>query len=326
MHVAKDRHKYKLVKTDDGLYKIIGPDGEAITDQAYSEVELFNDSRYRIHWEPYPTDVSIDYIFAVKEKVNWNELKSYYAIEFNGLFPFLYEIISLLYFRYQVKQNKIERWKFITPTAEPLTEAVYDEIDPFVSGIAFVQIRTKWGAIDKTGKEILPVKYDKLGFVLNFDKNANLSNLAYITVTIGGKSGIYSLTGEMLIEPIYTSLRLINWEAALILRKNHSFNYGYLSEGIEMEKFRKLPLDEMVRLLPRRHYFMSFDSRKKKENYLFCQTDKGFKKILYDEDEYLYDFSFLNVSFKTGTINMSCKNGYYEITSDGDLKKYHGYR
>ena len=57
----------------------------------------------------------------------------------------------------QVKIN--DKWGFIDKTGMEITP-LYDEIDSFIEGIARVKLNEKYGFIDKTLKEITPIKYD----------------------------------------------------------------------------------------------------------------------------------------------------------------------
>lgn len=324
--MTKAKYKYNAVKTESGNYKIVDEAGAPITNQEYSAVELFNYQRHDFNpFVSYPTDAPIEYIFSVTETAKWDDLKNYYAIELKGLFHFLYDIFSLLLFWFEVKRGKVERWKYITATGEFITKAVYDDTYPFVSGVAFVRIKNKWGVVDNTGKEIIPLKYDKVEFIFNFSEYGEMSNAAYIKVTLGKKFGIYSLKGAMLIEPTYTSLRSITWEAVSILQKNHSFGYGYLTESLAAGHLKSLPLNEMINRLPKRHFFLSFDNVEREVNYLFCEEDGDFKKTVFDSKEYHFDFDFMSVSYKTGTVTMTCADGNYEITSNGELTKHNRY-
>ena len=47
------------------------------------------------------------------------------------------------------------------PPAQPMHQAKkYDWKDKYYEGLAWVKLNGKWGFIDKTGKEVIPIKYD----------------------------------------------------------------------------------------------------------------------------------------------------------------------
>ena len=70
----------------------------------------------------------------------------------------------------------------------------YDRIYDFEDGLARVKTNNKWGLIDKTGKEIIPLKYDGID---NFSKDG------LAKVTLNGKDGFIDKTGKEIIPVKY---------------------------------------------------------------------------------------------------------------------------
>ena len=58
-----------------------------------------------------------------------------------------------------VELNKVRG--FIDKTGKEVIPIKYDAADNFSEGLARVQLNGKWGYIDKNGKEVLPIKYYK---------------------------------------------------------------------------------------------------------------------------------------------------------------------
>jgi hypothetical protein len=319
-------YKFNIIKTNHNTFKIVNSLGEFISNKEYADVDLFNYQRHDFNpFIEYPTDVKIDFIFAVKETADWDELKEYHKVKIEDFFTSLHEVFSLIIFWFQVKRKKVQKWRYISKDAKPITRVIYDETYPFVNGIAFVKIRNKWGALDSCGKEIISIMYDKIEFVFNHTEYGEMSNFEYIKVTLGENQGIYSVKGELLIDCKYGNLCSINAEAISILKKNHSFGYGYLTEVVNQEMFKREPINEMIKLIPKLHYFVGFKNTHPRVNYLFQNIDGAYCKEVLDKKNYHSYFDFLFVSYKTGTISLVCSKHYYEIYSNGYMKKFTGY-
>ena len=52
------------------------------------------------------------------------------------------------------------KWGFIDKTGKEVTPIKYDYAVGFSEGLASVKLNNKYGFIDKTGKEVIPIKYD----------------------------------------------------------------------------------------------------------------------------------------------------------------------
>ena len=74
------------------------------------------------------------------------------------------------------------KWGFIDKTGKEVITLKYDNASDFSEGLATVSINNKWGFIDKTGKEVIPFKYR---FTSNFSEglakgtNVNAAETAY---------------------------------------------------------------------------------------------------------------------------------------------------
>jgi hypothetical protein len=53
-----------------------------------------------------------------------------------------------------------DKWEVIDKTGKEITPLKYDEVYDFRDGFAMVRLNDKWGFIDTTGNVIIPLKYD----------------------------------------------------------------------------------------------------------------------------------------------------------------------
>ncbi|MDR0436983.1 MAG: WG repeat-containing protein [Bacteroidales bacterium] len=81
----------------------------------------------------------------------------------------------------------------------------YDYYEQFDRGLFVVQLNSKWGMIDKTGKEVLPIRYDYIGWF--FDELA--------PVQLNGRWGFVDATGAVVVPIVHT-----NRDAAFRARPN----------------------------------------------------------------------------------------------------------
>jgi hypothetical protein len=58
------------------------------------------------------------------------------------------------------EQDANGKWGFIDKTGKEVIPLKYDDARSFSEGLASVNLNGKWGYIDKTGKEVIPFKYD----------------------------------------------------------------------------------------------------------------------------------------------------------------------
>ena len=88
---------------------------------------------------------------------------------------------------------------------------LYDVASEFYEGIAIVGKNDKYGFIDKTGKEIIPLKYDKVQYFSE----------GLAAVKIGGKWGYIDKNDKMVIPPKYSEAEYFLDGVARV------FNYSY---------------------------------------------------------------------------------------------------
>ena len=85
------------------------------------------------------------------------------------------------------------KWGFIDKSGREVILLKYDAAGSFSEGLAYIKIGGKWGFIDKTGREVIPPKYNY----------ANSFSYGLAPVQIGEKWGFIDKTGREVIVPKY---------------------------------------------------------------------------------------------------------------------------
>ncbi len=91
----------------------------------------------------------------------------------------------------EVKRN--DKYGFIDTTGTEVVPVKYDKVDDFSEGLAGVKLNDKWGFIDTTGQEIIALKYDEVGYFSEGLASVQLNN----------KFGFVNTTGQEVIPLIY---------------------------------------------------------------------------------------------------------------------------
>lgn len=127
-----------------------------------------------------------------------------------------------------------------------ITDFIFDDASLFSGGLAGVQILGKWGFIDTTGKEVIPLKYSSVGNFkeglcrVYFDKNCGFIDKAgkeiialkydwaedykegLSKVRKDGKEGLIDVNGDVVIPIIYDSIE--DFEQGLAKVKMYRFD------------------------------------------------------------------------------------------------------
>lgn len=148
---------------------------------------------------------------------------------------------------YQVSENSQKKYGLLATSGKELTPPVYEEIKPFYEGMAVmiknnmmgalnmegkevaaarysksgvekftegmcrVNWNGKWGFIDKTGKEAVPLVYDRVN---EFTKQGTA------TVTLNNKEGVIDKTGKIMVPAIYDRVYGFNSDGTTMVRLN----------------------------------------------------------------------------------------------------------
>ena len=83
------------------------------------------------------------------------------------------------------------KWGFIDKTGKEVIPIKYDNAGSFSERLASVKLNDKWGFIDKTGKEVIPIKYDDV---------YSFSEISLALVKLEGKWFYINPKGECVID------------------------------------------------------------------------------------------------------------------------------
>ena len=92
--------------------------------------------------------------------------------------------------------RKFKGYGCIDKTGKEVIPCKYDEIDAFSEGLAKVELDGKYGYIDKSGKEVIPCRYD-----YTFDFSEGLAE-----VRLDGKYGYFDKSGKEVIPCKYDDI------------------------------------------------------------------------------------------------------------------------
>ena len=109
------------------------------------------------------------------------------------------------------------KWGFIDKTGKEVIPFKYDFACAFSGGLAKVRLNGKWGFIDETGREICPCKYAA----------ADIFSEGLAQVELNGKVGYIDTTGEEVIPLIYDYAS--EFSAGLASAELHG-NWGYIDK------------------------------------------------------------------------------------------------
>ncbi|MGG9971841.1 WG repeat-containing protein [Ferruginibacter sp. SUN002] len=128
-----------------------------------------------------------------------------------------------------------DKWGFINPQGKFVVQPMYTFIDNFEDNIAICNIGAatknkysffsldyeggKWGAVDRSGKLIIPTIYDKLYY---------LSDHKFFSVTKNNLRGILSQTGTVILPVTYTELFIRNKDCFIVKQNN---KYGVVNRS-----------------------------------------------------------------------------------------------
>ncbi|MDR1459137.1 MAG: WG repeat-containing protein [Bacteroidales bacterium] len=78
------------------------------------------------------------------------------------------------------------KYGYVDKTGKEVIPCKYDEVGFFSEGFALVRISGKYGYVDRTGKEIVPCQYDEIG----------IFSEGIVPVTLKGKKFYIDKTGK----------------------------------------------------------------------------------------------------------------------------------
>lgn len=165
---------------------------------------------------------------------------------------------------------KNKRYGFIDKSGEEVIPLQYDEASSFSSGLAAVKLGNLWGYIDKAGCFKVPLSFDK----------AETFSEDMAAIKVGGKYGFIDKTGMIKILPIYSRVKPFCNGGAIVWKGEKT---GVIDKnGVEI-----VPViyDLIIRIADENYYLINLDG---KSGILDAQY--GFlTKVAYDNADLLFD-------------------------------------
>lgn len=166
-----------------------------------------------LEWPDELSFVNFDYGNDGRQYYNYDSERSAGAFSFN-------EGVGCIY--------KYGYYGFIDTAGKIIAAPVYDEVKPFVNGLAAVRHNGYWGYIDKTGKEIIPTKYLSAG-------SFSPEGLACVSVEPEKKTGEETHVGYQ--DPFYGYIdKKGNWAIKPKFTEARDFSGGYAVVSTDYEK------------------------------------------------------------------------------------------
>jgi hypothetical protein len=179
------------------------------------------------------------------EDIEELEIRSAYSVESNGKWGYCEEIFwedySANTMDYQVYNKSID------------IPCIFDKSFSFSGGLAPVSLNGKWGVIDKTGKEIIPCKYDEV----KYDHVSVSFSDCPIAVKLDDKYGFIDKTGIETVPFKYDNACAFSEELACVKLDG---KWGYIDktgQEISLCKYDNVRLRQRLILLS----FRSIKSR-----------------------------------------------------------------
>jgi hypothetical protein len=97
-----------------------------------------------------------------------------------------------------VQEPATGRWSAIDLEGERVFEATFEDPSPFSGGVARVARAGLYGAIDRRGREVIPLRYATMGPIAE--------GLTAVTLEPGGLVGVVDLGGRPIIPPRYEQI------------------------------------------------------------------------------------------------------------------------
>ena len=192
-----------------GKYGFIDKKGKIVVPLQYDYAEEFSNSLAKVEIdgkygvvdnkgkEVLPTIYDSLDLFLCEGMVRINDNDTYMFADKNGTIIGKYDDAELFNEGYAaVKQN--EKWGAIDKSGKVVIPLEYDWMGSFISGIANVEKGGNWGIIDNTGKIVLPIEYDF------YDIGSYIEGITEIRKD--GKIGFVDKDKKIVILPEYDSI------------------------------------------------------------------------------------------------------------------------
>lgn len=120
--------------------------------------------------------------------------------------------------------NSVLKYSAINSTFQEISEFQFDEVCLFEEGISRVRIGEKWGAINSSGKMIIPIEFNHISDCQNGFIKVGLGDYERFFV---GHYGFYDKNGKKVTKIVYEYLGAFNNGFCIFIKNGH---YGLLNE------------------------------------------------------------------------------------------------
>ncbi len=250
----------------------------------------------------------------------------------------------------RVKKNG--KYGYINDAGTALTEPVYDAASDFMNfGTAVVLRGGKWGVVDRTGCEAVPVDYDGVHSIgedfavvsrggmhalymfgkgavtpFQYEEMAEIKfSPGFLSIKLDGRYGVIDSSGATVLPADYTRLDDTSYFDALIVQKDDRYGavdlrngemllpltYESMDDGFERDMSEKLHWIE--KLLPEELYELFFEE---KDDGVYIRTNSSrpaFILIDVDEDWAVPAREFFRIFFEYALGSQSAGNVYYRL-------------
>lgn len=219
-----------VVKMKDG-YGFIDTTGRLVINAEYSKASGFHEGRAMVQKEgscgyisrtgdaviPFQFSKCLD--FQDGKAVVYKGIRRAGLVDTQGNLIIEPSVDRLLQFREGrgLVRDSEYRFYYITEQAN-LYNGYYEKATEFKHGVAVVQVKGKWGIINRKGIEIIPPKYDKIDTFEN----------GYAKVRIEGFTGLSNLSGHLIVEPDF---EYISYAGDGLFRVEQGDKIGYFDQN-----------------------------------------------------------------------------------------------
>jgi tetratricopeptide (TPR) repeat protein len=98
-------------------------------------------------------------------------------------------------------------WIAVDKSNTVLIDAGFDDVRPFRRGVAVVRRAGRWGAVDRTGRAVVPLHYDGFATALHDGRYIDgFSDEGLAVMAMGAYKGVVDRNGRVLVPPVHHAL------------------------------------------------------------------------------------------------------------------------
>jgi WG containing repeat len=106
-----------------------------------------------------------------------------------------------------VSRDGVTGWIGIDKSNAVLIAAGFDDVRPFRRGLAAVRRAGRWGAVDATGRQVVPLRYDGFATALHDGRYIDgFSDEGLAVVALGNYKGVVDRGGRVIVTPVHPAV------------------------------------------------------------------------------------------------------------------------